>query len=136
MKVKLQLAIIVLLILLMEFSTAGLMATSEGKILDELASYKTPKIYIDSFNPDFQGFKNGTPVNIWEEEIISRVIISPLNGSLNIGQGIVLNSNIQENWLTGKNATGYLSMDVEKIYGESVANINRTGILVLAFLVY
>ena len=37
MKVKLQLAIIVLLILLMEFSTAGLMATSEGKILEELA---------------------------------------------------------------------------------------------------
>ncbi|MCD6164170.1 MAG: hypothetical protein J7J30_01860 [Candidatus Odinarchaeota archaeon] len=135
MKVKLQLAIVVLLILLMEFSTAGLMATGEGKILDELASYETPEIYIDSFNPNFQGFKNGTPVNILEEEIISRVTVSPLSNIPNIGQGITLNSNVQESWLTGKNATGYLSMGIEKIYEESVANINRTGILVLAFLV-
>ena len=118
----------------MDFSAIGIMATSEGEVLCKLAKIKQPKIYINSLNPSFQEFKNGTPVKIFEDEIISRVVVSPVGEISDTSQGITLSSNIENNWTTGINATGFLSKDVEDIYEQSVGNINRTGTLILAFL--
>ncbi len=134
MKIKSKSTILIFIVLLMDFSAIGLISTSEGKVLDALSRIKEPKIYINSLNPSFQEFKNGTPAKIWEEEIIGRIVVSPLGNTPNTGQGITLNSNIENNWTTGINATGYLSEDIEELYEKSIENINRTGTLVLAFL--
>jgi len=61
-------------------------------------------------------------------------VISPTSKASNIGQGIVLNSSIREDWVTGIDATGRLSEDTKEIFLKSVENINNTGVLVLAFL--
>ena len=134
MKIKALSVILIFMVLLMDISAIGLMSTIEGKVLDTLSRVKEPKIYINSLNPSFQGFKNGTPAKIWEEEIIGRITVSSIANTPDVGQGIKLSLNIEGNWTMGINATGYLSEDIEEIYEKSVGNINRTGTLVLAFL--
>ena len=135
MKNKLVAGILILIVLLLEVSTSRLIATNDGTILGELTRVKKPEIYIDSFDPHFRGFTNGSPITVWEEKLVSRVVISPTSKASNIGQGIVLNSSIREDWVTGIDATGRLSEDIKEIFLKSVENINGTGVLVLAFLV-
>ena len=132
---KVKSLILILMIVLMEFSTVGLMTMGESKVLEELSKIHVPRISTNGLDPRFKEFRNGTPVTVWEEQIISKVTISPLSGTLDIGEGIKLSSDIEKNWVTGLNATGYLSENLEEIYENSTNNINDTGVLVLAFLV-
>ncbi|OYT32940.1 hypothetical protein B6U96_18450 [Archaeoglobales archaeon ex4484_92] len=135
MRGKLVVGMLVLIVLLMDFSNVGLMAASDGEILSELAKIRQPKVYVNSLDPSFRGFENGTPVTVWEEEIIDRVIVSPLGEVPDADRGMSLGSNIGGNWFVGVNATGKLSEDIEEIFLNSMENVNRTGTLVLAVLV-
>jgi len=125
---------ITFLILLMDFSAIGFIAINDGELLSELAGLKPPKLYMNIFNPLFKNFRNGTPVTIWEDKIIEKIVISPAGGSsLDLGKGLTLGSNVDKTWKTGINATGKLSKGLEKVFEGSVRNINDIGVLVLAF---
>jgi len=95
-RMKVKSLILILMIVLMEFSTVGLMTMGESKVLEELSKIHVPRISINSLDPHFKEFRNSTPVTVWEEQIISKVTISPLSGTLDIGEGTKLSSDIEK----------------------------------------
>jgi len=81
-KMKVKSLILILMIVLMEFSTVGLMTMGESKVLEELSKINVPRISINGLDLRFKGFRNGTPATVWEEQIIDKITISPLSDTL------------------------------------------------------